>query len=78
MALADAYDAMVSRRVYKQEFTHEYAMDIIRQNAAKSFDPDVVAAFIATNEEFLRIAREYTDPSPAVAAAAEAHPASEC
>jgi putative two-component system response regulator len=63
MSLADAYDAMVSRRVYKQEYPHTYALDYIRQNSGKHFDPDVVAAFIAKNEVFLRIAQEYSADS---------------
>jgi adenylate cyclase len=61
MALADAYDAMVSRRVYKQEYPHAYALEYIRSNSEKHFDPDVVAAFLARNDDFLRIARECTE-----------------
>lgn len=65
MALADVYDAMVSRRVYKQELSHDNAMKHIVDNAGKKFDPEVVAAFVARNEEFLRIARESVgDPAP--------------
>lgn len=61
MALADAYDAMVSRRVYKQEYPHAYALEYIQSNSGKHFDPDVVAAFLARNDDFLRIARECTE-----------------
>jgi HD-GYP domain-containing protein (c-di-GMP phosphodiesterase class II) len=59
MALADVYDAMVSRRVYKQELSHDNAKKHIVDNAGKKFDPEVVAAFVARNEEFLKIAQEY-------------------
>lgn len=59
MALADVYDAMVSRRVYKQELSHEYAMGSIVAHSGTQFDPAVVEAFVARNEDFLMIAREY-------------------
>jgi adenylate cyclase len=70
MALADAYDAMVSRRVYKQEYPHEEALEIIRKNAGKLFDPDVVTAFLARKEDFLRIAHECSEESDAAIMAA--------
>lgn len=61
MALADVYDALRSRRVYKQEFSHKEARELILRDSGKRFDPDVVAAFIAASEEFARIAREFAD-----------------
>lgn len=61
MALADVYDALVSRRVYKQGFSHEKAREMIVQNSGKKFDPEVVAAFISRNEEFITVAREFAD-----------------
>ncbi len=56
MAVADVYDALTARRIYKEAFSHEKAVDIIIQDSGKQFDPDVVEAFIFCNEEFRRIA----------------------
>lgn len=61
MALADVYDALTSRRVYKRELSHEKAMEIIVNNSGKQFDPDVVAAFIFRNVDFHRIAEKYAE-----------------
>lgn len=61
IALADVYDALRSRRVYKPEFSHARAMDIIENGKGVHFDPDVVDAFIELNEQFNRISTDYAD-----------------
>jgi len=61
MALADVYDALISRRVYKDPMPHEQATDIIRQTSGRHFDPDVVNAFLAIEENFRAIALSYAD-----------------
>lgn len=61
MALADVYDALISKRVYKSAFTQEKAEAIILEDTGKKFDPDVVEAFQATIGEFKEIAIEYSD-----------------
>ncbi len=61
MALADVYDALISRRVYKQGMSHEQAMAIIREGRGQHFDPDMVDAFIVIHEEFRAIAQRYVD-----------------
>ena len=61
MALADVYDAMVTRRAYKAALTHEEAREHIRQQSGSQFDPDVVAAFLATDEAFREVARACAD-----------------
>lgn len=61
MAVADVYDALISKRVYKPAFPHEKAMGIIRDGAGRHFDPDVVAAFIAREDQVRAIARQYAD-----------------
>jgi len=61
MALADAYDALISQRVYKPPLTHEEAMQIIVKDKGSHFDPDIVDAFLSVSEEFRNIAREYAD-----------------
>ena len=61
MALADVYDALVSKRVYKEAFSHTEAQELIIQESGHHFDPEVIAAFMANKEEFIRIARNYSD-----------------
>lgn len=64
MALADVYDALVSKRVYKRSFSHAEAQEYIIKESGKHFDPEVIAAFEAENEEFIRIARKFADEIP--------------
>ncbi|MET1080190.1 MAG: two-component system response regulator [Pseudomonas sp.] len=61
MAVADVYDAVISRRVYKPEMPHEKAVAIIREGCGTHFDPAVVEAFLGLEEEFKDIARRYAD-----------------
>ena len=61
MAVADVYDALISRRVYKAGMLHEEAVDIIRQGGGWHFDPDVCAAFLSAAEQFQAIAERFTD-----------------
>ncbi|MDX8399971.1 MAG: HD domain-containing phosphohydrolase, partial [Gallionellaceae bacterium] len=59
MALADVYDALISRRVYKEAFSHEVAVDIITKGKGTHFDPDLVNVFLLIQEEFRLIAERY-------------------
>jgi putative two-component system response regulator len=52
MALADVYDALRSKRVYKEAFSHEKSMEIIASNKGTHFDPVLVDLLILYNEEF--------------------------
>ncbi|MCK9199602.1 MAG: two-component system response regulator [Gallionella sp.] len=61
MALADVYDALISRRVYKEGMTHEKAVEIIKAGKARHFDPDIVDAFLELQDEFRAIAAKYAD-----------------
>ena len=63
MALADVYDALISKRVYKPAFTHEKAYSIILEGRGQHFDPDVVDAFVRREMDFKAIAREHADTS---------------
>ncbi len=54
-AVADVYDALTSRRVYKPEFTHERARAIIVEASGTQFDPDVVDAFLRREKDFVEI-----------------------
>ncbi|MCT0223664.1 two-component system response regulator [Synechococcus sp. CS-1328] len=61
MALADVYDALISRRVYKAPMSHAQAMQILHEGRGSHFDPDVVDACDALQEEFQAIAHRYAD-----------------
>ncbi|GAB4115394.1 MAG: hypothetical protein Fur0026_01210 [Sideroxydans sp.] len=61
MALADVYDALICKRVYKKAFSHEEAVAFICAGRGTHFDPDIVDAFVAIQEEFDRIARKFQD-----------------
>ncbi|MFH1139605.1 MAG: HD domain-containing phosphohydrolase [Pseudomonadota bacterium] len=61
MALADVYDALISRRIYKPAFTHEHARAIIVEGQGRHFDPEMVEAFRAMEREFVLIAGEFRD-----------------
>ena len=55
VALADVYDALTSRRVYKEAFTHDIARNIILEDTCTHFDPNVVDAFLEREEDFLQV-----------------------
>ncbi|MCG8553248.1 MAG: HD domain-containing protein, partial [Desulfobacterales bacterium] len=61
MALADVYDALISKRVYKPAFPHEKARDLIVKARGTHFDPVVVDAFVEIEEEFKDIAAQFPD-----------------
>jgi putative two-component system response regulator len=61
MALADVYDALSCRRVYKSAIAHEEVAEIILKGRGKHFDPDVVDAFLAIQDQFVEIAERYRD-----------------
>jgi putative two-component system response regulator len=61
MALADTYDALISRRVYKPAFSHQRAVRVIESESGHSFDPSIVAAFMRLTDAFLKVAMTYTD-----------------
>ncbi len=61
MALADVYDALICRRVYKASMPHERAVDIIVEGRGQHFDPEVVDAFLALGDEFQAVAARFAD-----------------
>jgi putative two-component system response regulator len=61
MAVADVYDALISRRVYKAAMPHEKAVEIIKEGKGSHFDPDMVDAFLELEQEFKKIAATYLD-----------------
>ena len=61
MALADVYDALISKRVYKPAFSHQDSVRMILEGTGTHFDPDVVEAFKAVQEDFHGIAARFSD-----------------
>jgi putative two-component system response regulator len=55
VALADVYDALTSKRVYKQAFAHDISRSMILEESGKHFDPNVARAFIHCEEQFLDV-----------------------
>ena len=61
IAIADVYDALICRRVYKEGMPHEKAVAIITEGRGSHFDPDIVDAFLECADEFRKIAKLYED-----------------
>ncbi len=72
MAVADVYDALISRRVYKPAFTHQEAMRILQEGSGKHFDPRILQAFMEIEAEFNAIAQRFSDDADAHKAPAAA------
>ena len=56
MAIADVYDALVSRRPYKEALSHDKAVSIITNDKGIHFDPAIVDLFLSVSDEFKQIA----------------------
>jgi putative two-component system response regulator len=61
MALADVYDALISKRIYKQPLPPAKVVAIISEGKGTHFDPDIVEAFLQIRGEFEQIALEFKD-----------------
>jgi putative two-component system response regulator len=71
VAVADVYDALTTKRVYKPAYSHEVAREIIVEGAGTQFDPEMVGAFQACEEEFIEIHQQLTpqqEPVPSICA----------
>lgn len=66
MALADVYDALTSRRVYKEAYSHDRTKSMIVEEAGKHFDPAMVAAFLAHERQFTAIREQYAETNATV------------
>ena len=64
LAVADVYDAVTTRRVYKGAMTHDQAASIICESSGKQFAPALVAAFLELEADFARLSCELSDPPP--------------
>jgi putative two-component system response regulator len=61
MAVADVYDALISRRVYKPPFSHTDAVAMMREGRGTHFDPDILDAFVEIEARFAEIAAQFAD-----------------
>ncbi len=61
LALGDVYDALTSKRCYKDAFSHEKSKGIIMEGDGSHFDPDIVGAFLKVESEFVRVRRYFED-----------------
>ncbi len=68
MALADVYDALISRRIYKDDMPIDQAVEIIVKGKGSHFDPDLVDAFIEIQDQFFAIAQRFMDSAQELAA----------
>ena len=66
MAVADVYDALVSARSYRPAFTHETAVELIRQGRGQHFEEDIVDAMLVVEEKFTAIAQQFPAPADAL------------
>lgn len=64
MSVADVYDALTSKRVYKDAFTHEQAVEHIVRDAGAHFDPDIVGILQKCQHRFMEISETYKEPHP--------------
>ena len=64
MCLADAYDTMVSGTVYQKAVSHATAKERIEAGRGSQFDPHVVDAFLAVEEQFITISQRFDDIAP--------------
>jgi putative two-component system response regulator len=58
VAVADVYDALTTKRIYKDAFSHEKARAIITDGRGKDFDPDIVDAFLSCENKFIAIKQQ--------------------
>ncbi len=61
MALADVYDALISKRVYKEAFSHNNAVELIISLKGSHFDPQIVEAFEQLKDDFKLVAERFKD-----------------
>src|SRR5215469_423474 len=72
MSIGDVYDALISKRVYKDGMPHEKAVAVIAEGRGTQFDPDLVDTFVGIAGEFQAIAARFRDSDHALTAHAAA------
>jgi putative two-component system response regulator len=66
MSVADVYDALISKRVYKDKIEHEKAIEIMKEGRGTHFDPYILDAFLELQKEFEDVAKSFIDIHPKV------------
>ncbi len=61
MAVADVYDALISKRVYKAPMRHSRAVKIMEEGMGTHFDPEILSVFLDLQEDFRQVALEHAD-----------------
>lgn len=61
MALSDVYDALISRRAYKEPYSHDQAIEMMTAERGRHFDPEMLDAMISIADQFHAIAEHYRD-----------------
>ncbi|XZG71329.1 response regulator [Chitinibacteraceae bacterium HSL-7] len=69
MALADVYDALISRRVYKPPFDHQAALELIARGSGSHFDPILVETLLSVDAQLVDIAQRFADPEDSLSQA---------
>jgi len=64
VAVADVYDALTSKRVYKEAMSHEAAVEIIARDSGSHFDPVIVETFLKIQDEFAAIREQFGEAVP--------------
>jgi putative two-component system response regulator len=61
VAVADVYDALTTRRRYKEAYSHDQACEIVVEMSGRQFDPDLVEAFTEVQHTFREIRQRYSN-----------------
>ena len=71
---ADVYDALTSRRVYKEAYSHGRAKSMITASSGRHFDPAMIEAFLAQEQQFVAIREQFAETNSHIAANDELEP----
>ncbi len=66
VAVADVYDALTSRRLYKDAFSHDVAKSMILSGLGTQFDPEVVQSFLRLEDTFQSVRERFTEHPPVI------------
>ena len=65
-AIADVFDALTTKRPYKEAFPNEKAFRIIKEERGTHFDPEIVDIFFAVQDQILDIKQQYQDDKKSI------------
>ncbi len=63
--MADVYDALTSKRIYKQSVSHDEAVRVLIKSSGAQFDPAIIEAFLRREKDFQLLSTEFEDPAAA-------------